>query len=123
MVKIKKVICFGCGRNLEIRDTDPEFFCSVCGACNVVPQGESSELPLNCVAPKGFEWELPAGKLQSIAGKAIYITAQGSHVDKETFKRMYKCDPEIVYQNMRKNGITDIKGYKNLSIFGRRGKK
>ena len=116
---MKKVKCHGCGRQLEINDNDPEFMCRICGAKNVVPDNEFGAEVIGCVPPKGFEWALPSGKLVSPTGETIYVTAQGSHVTKETFIRIYGCDPDITLKNMRKMGITTIEGYKNLSTLGR----
>ena len=123
MTSKKKVKCHGCGREVEIMATDPEFMCSVCGAKNVVPHSELYDEPLACIPPKGFEWALPVGVLQSASGKKIYVTAQGSQVDKATFIRMYGCDPDITLANMRKLGVDGVEGYKNLSTLARRGGK
>jgi len=120
MIKDRVVKCQGCGRKVEIPEDLPEFFCQVCGACNIVPDGNGTfENPLDCIPPKRFEWKLPAGKTVSASGETIYITAQGSHVTKQQFKDMYKCDPELVLKNMRRLGIDGIEGYKNLSTLRR----
>ena len=99
----KKVHCHGCNRIVEIQDTDPEFMCSRCGAKNVVPHEMLYDAPLDCIPPTGFEWALPAGRIEPVAGDIIYVTAQGSHLNKKDYIRIYGIDPEIAYQKMRKN--------------------
>jgi DNA-directed RNA polymerase subunit RPC12/RpoP len=108
----KNVRCYGCGRTIKIQATDPEFMCSRCGAKNVVPKEELYDAPLDCIPPTGFEWALPAGKLSPIAGEAIYVTAQGSHLKKKDYIRIYGIDPEIAYQKMRKYNVKSSEEYK-----------
>ena len=107
----KNVKCHGCGREIKIKDTDPEFMCSRCGAKNVVPHEMLYDAPLDCIPPTGFEWALPAGRIEPIAGDIIYVTAQGSHLNKKDYIRIYGIDPEIAYQKMRKSGAKTKEEY------------
>lgn len=123
MLNKNVVRCQGCGKTITINSEDKEFVCRTCGAVNVVPEGNGfADSPLGCISPKGFEWTLPSGVLKSADGKIIYVTAQGTHLSKESFIRIFGCDPEITLANMRKLGVQDIEGYRNLSTLKRSGR-
>lgn len=114
------VICHGCGRQVHIRDNDVAFFCSVCGACNDVPRETSSDRVLNCLAPDSFEWPMPSGMIKPAIGEELYKDSRGNQFNREDFKRIYKCDPKIALENMRKLGKEGTPGAINTSTLGRR---
>lgn len=107
----KNVRCHGCGREILIQEDDCEFMCSRCGAKNVVPREELYDAPLDCIPPTGFEWALPAGRIEPIAGDVIYVTAQGLHLNKENYIRIFGIDPEIAYIKMRKYNAKNKEEY------------
>ncbi|MCX8207696.1 MAG: hypothetical protein N3G75_07690 [Methanothrix sp.] len=69
---------------------------------NVVPvyKGTSDE-ELGCIAPTGFEWQLPAGKIGNPVLGFKYITAQGTQMTREEYLATFKIDPEVALQYMR----------------------
>jgi hypothetical protein len=80
-----------------------KFICRNCGAVNLVDEttiGDDVEW-LDCLEPKGFEWQLPAGKITTVTGQEIYVSATGEHLSKEQYKHKYNVDPEIAYRLMR----------------------
>ncbi len=98
------LICHNCGakyaepEGLRLK----EFVCQNCGAVNVVPQGDGAgDEPLNCLAPTGFEWKLPAGRIGNPVVGYEYITAQGTHMSREEYTMTFKIDPEIALRYMR----------------------
>jgi hypothetical protein len=93
--------CHNCGSEKEVKSPPKEFVCKVCGGVNVVPatDGTSSEA-CGCIAPTGFEWTLPAGKIKSPAG-IIYVTSQGSHMTKKEYIDAFGLDPDIALEYMR----------------------
>lgn len=121
---MKTLICHGCGSEKKVYIFPREFCCKDCGAVNVVPLGEgTSNEPIGCIPPKGFEWTLPAGVKADPTDKKIYITAQGSEMTKKEFMDVFGCDPDIMRTAMRKLGIEGVEGFKNLSTLGKKGPK
>ncbi|MCX8207422.1 MAG: hypothetical protein N3G75_06280 [Methanothrix sp.] len=94
--------CHNCGSEADFKIMPKEFVCSVCGAVNVVPQiSEAADEPLSCLAPTGFEWQLPAGKIGNPVFGFKYITAQGTQMTREEYLATFKIDPEVALQFMR----------------------
>lgn len=107
--------CHGCGAEKETDKRPKEFVCKDCGAKNVVDYNTGSvDQAASCIPPTGFEWELPAGKLEGPKGQ-IYITAQGSQMSKEEYIDCFGIDPDLAKAWMKKMGIKGKKGFKNLS--------
>jgi hypothetical protein len=112
------VICFNCGTK-NVVDVEPiltsgkipiSFVCQECGAMNEVsvdPQNlTDTEQDWLCLPKRGFEWVLPTGKISSIVGDTIYISAVGEYLSRQSYLEKYKVDPEIAYQYMRKKRST-----------------
>lgn len=98
MVTLK---CHNCGSESDFGAKPKEFKCLVCGAVNVVPLTDgAADQACGCIAPTGFEWTLPAGKLSGPAG-TIYVTAQGSHMTKAEYIEAFGLDPDIALEYMR----------------------
>lgn len=96
--------CHNCGTEMDFQSVPKEFVCSVCGAVNVVPQvPEASDEPLSCLAPTGFEWRLPAGKIWNPILGYRYVTAQGTQMTREEYLAEFKIDPEAALEYMRAN--------------------
>lgn len=96
--------CHNCGSFVVLDLANPkEFVCPVCGAVNVVPREmvSSSDAPLDCLAPTGFEWTLPAGKVGNPVTGYKYITAQGTHMTREEYLATFRIDPELALNFMR----------------------
>jgi hypothetical protein len=77
--------------------------CPQCGSVsevNVDSLGEDEDW-LECVAPDGFEWTLPAGKITPTVGEPVYIDAVGKKFTREAYVKKYNIDPEIAYVKMR----------------------
>lgn len=85
---MKKVICKNCGVVNEISAED-------------LAEDNHSDW-LYCDLPLGFEWNLPAGKIEPVVGDPIYISAGGEHLSWEEYLLKYNIDPEIAYCRMRK---------------------
>lgn len=97
----QKLKCHNCGNVTETEAT-VEFVCGVCGAVNVIPQiPEASDEPLGCLAPTGFEWKMPAGKIGNEILGYKYVTAQGSHLTRDEYIKSFGVDPEIALKYMR----------------------
>ena len=93
--------CHNCGAETELEKKPKEFKCLVCGAVNVVPLTDgAADQACGCIAPTGFEWTLPAGKLSGPSG-TVYVTAQGSHMTKAEYIEAFGLDPEIALAYMR----------------------
>jgi hypothetical protein len=93
--------CHNCGSEKETDSPPKEFVCKVCGGVNVVALTDgSADQAGGCIAPTGFEWTLPAGKLSGPAG-TIYVTAQGSHMTKAEYIEAFGLDPDIALEYMR----------------------
>jgi hypothetical protein len=75
--------------------------CPQCGAVSEIKSGSPSEDWLECVLPTGFEWRLPAGKIEMATGAVFYIDAVGNKMTREEYLERYNIDPEVAYQNMR----------------------
>lgn len=56
---------------------------------------------LKCIAPKGFEWTLPAGKLTPVVGPVLYTTSDVRYLTREAYISEFNIDPEIALQKMR----------------------
>lgn len=96
--------CHNCGNVVEVSlETPKEFVCTNCGAVNVIPRAETYDAPLDCLAPTGFEWKLPAGKIGNPIIGYQYVTAQGSYMTREEYIATFKIDPEIALEYMRRN--------------------
>ncbi len=86
-------------------DLEPgRVICPECGTCcdvdlNAEPT-DGNWLP--CVAPEGFEWKLPSGKITPIVGDPFYTDALGDQYDRKAYIIKYNIDPEIAYTKMRK---------------------
>lgn len=81
----------------------------ICKNCGVVNEISAEDLAadnhsdwLYCDLPTGFEWNLPAGKIEPVVGDPIYISAGGEHLSWEEYLLKYNIDPEIAYNRMRK---------------------
>lgn len=100
MVELK---CHNCGATtvLDI-DVPKEFVCPACGAVNVIPREMSSDAPLDCLAPTGFEWRMPAGKIGNPLTGFQYITAQGTQMSREEYLATFRIDPEIALQYLHR---------------------
>lgn len=86
------------------RDLDPgRVVCPTCGTCSDVDLNaeptDGNWLP--CVAPEGFEWKLPSGKIVPVVGDPIYLDALGDKYDRKAYMIKYNIDPEIAYTKMR----------------------
>lgn len=93
--------CHNCGSEKETDNPPKEFICKVCGGANVVDLTDgTADSAGGCIAPTGFEWQLPAGVLEGPTGK-IFVTAQGTHMTKAEFIDAYKIDPGIALAYMR----------------------
>lgn len=93
--------CHNCGSEKEPVTVPKEFVCKVCGAVNVVMLNDgTADSAGGCIAPTGFEWTLPAGKLDGPAG-TIYVTAQGTHMTKVEYIETFGLDPDIALAYMR----------------------
>jgi hypothetical protein len=80
-----------------------KFICRNCGAVNLVDEttiGDDVEW-LDCLEPKGFEWQLPAGKIVTAMGEKIYISATGEQLSRKQYLDRYHLDPEKAYYFMR----------------------
>ena len=76
--------------------------CPQCGTVSLADVKETTEdgwLP--CVAPGGFEWTLPSGKITPVVGAPIYVDAFGKQMSYQDFLTKYNVDPEIAYTKMR----------------------
>lgn|GEM_PF-2202529 len=80
--------------------------CENCGAFNSISMNPLTQYPadveLQGMPVHGFEWVLPSGKIVPVVGDPIYISANGEHLSRNTYMKMYKLDPEIAYNYMRK---------------------
>lgn len=93
--------CHNCGTEHDFGTLPKEFVCKNCGAVNVVPPVEAYDDPLGCLAPTGFEWQLPAGRMEDAMGRVWYTTAQGTRMTREEYLETFKLDPEIAMRYMR----------------------
>ncbi len=82
---------------------------AICKNCGVVNEISVEDLAaenhsdwLYCDLPLGFEWNLPAGKIEPVVGDPIYISGNGEHLSWEEYLLKYDIDPEIAYCRMRK---------------------
>jgi len=77
--------------------------CPQCGTVSIVDEDKlvEGDDPIPCIAPTGFEWTLPAGKLMPVVGEPIYVDAFGHHLSRDAYIERYKLDPEIAYTKMR----------------------
>lgn len=92
-VKGKKVVCRICGTVLELDDP-----------------AENRDVDwLPCVLPEGFEWTLPAGRIESATGQIWYVDSNGRQWTHQGYIEKYGVDPEIAYQNMRKKSGVRIR--------------
>jgi len=82
--------------------------CPQCGTVSEIKEEQSSEDWLDCVLPNGFEWTLPAGKIEMITGTVFYIDAFGNKMTKEAYMNKYNVDPEVAYKNMRERSKKPI---------------
>lgn len=106
-----KLKCHGCGSEKETDLRPKEFVCKICGAVNIVQYNDgSSEDAAGCIPPTSFEWSLPAGILESPAGK-IYVTAQGSHMSKAEYIDAFGIDPDIAKEWMKKMAAEGKPGF------------
>ena len=122
MVKLK---CHGCGREAETDNPPKEFVCKICGCVNLVPDfdGTSDEV-CGCIAPKGFEWTLPAGIFMNAAtGEVTVVTAQGTPMTTKEFIETFGFDPVIACKRMHDLGMNGLPGYYNLSTLGQKKAK
>jgi len=120
---MSKFKCHNCGRQVESDKLtkDTEWVCT-CGAVNVVPLLDGTgDDAVSCLAPTGFEWQLPSGVLEGPRGK-IYITAQGTQMTKDEFMTAFKVDPDLALEYMRKLGEEGKPGFFNTSTLGRKKK-
>lgn len=78
--------------------------CPVCGTIVQIDEETINESTdwLPCLLPTNFEWKLPAGKIQSIIGETVYISADGLHLSRDQYIEKYNIDPELALKNMRK---------------------
>lgn len=85
MANIKKIICPECGVVVEIDldEVDPE------------------EEWLPCLLPEGFEWRLPAGKIEPVVGEVLYVDAIGKQYTRTQYIERYNIDPQIAFERMR----------------------
>ncbi len=104
------LICHNCGHEVDVDVLPKEFVCSTCGAVNVVEiRDPTSGEAAGCIPPTSFEWKLPAGVMRDAMGKAIYVTAQGSHMTREEYMAAFGLDPDVALENMRKHrGVRGI---------------
>jgi len=77
--------------------------CPQCGTCADVNLDEDpvDENWLGCVAPTGFEWALPSGKIIPVVGEARYVDSLGNQYTKKEYRAKYNIDPEVAYTKMR----------------------
>lgn len=105
-----RVKCHNCGITAEYPDAK-EFVCVTCGAVNVVPVHNGTvDAEVMCLAPTGFEWRMPAGKIGNEILGFRYVTAQGTQMSREEYMREFGIDPEIALQYMRKNRGVKVGG-------------
>jgi hypothetical protein len=80
--------------------------CEKCGAFNAISanplEQDFSDIRLQGMPVQGFEWVLPSGKIVPVIGDPIYVSANGEHLSRKAYMDMYKLDPEIAYNYMRK---------------------
>jgi hypothetical protein len=93
-----------------------QVICPQCGTVSIVDEDAlvEGEDPIPCLAPTGFEWKLPTGKITPVVGEAIYISATGEHLSREAYIEKYKLDPEIAYTKMRERS-----GYEKRAVLER----
>lgn len=84
---IKKAICKNCGVVNEI---------------SIESLADESDDWLYCDLPTGFEWHLPAGKIEPAYGDTIYISGLGEHLSRDAYILKYDIDPYYALLNMRK---------------------
>jgi len=80
-----------------------KFICRNCGAVNIAVLddiGDDVEW-LDCLEPKGFEWQLPAGMITTVTGQEIYVSATGEHLSRKQYCQKYNLDPKRAYTLMR----------------------
>lgn len=77
--------------------------CACCGAANILEEtdGPEQENWLPCIAPEGFEWTLPGGRIVPVVGAPIYVDAFSAKMSREEYLAKYNVDPEIALNNMR----------------------
>lgn len=76
--------------------------CPQCGTCSEVNLDEDpDENWLGCVAPNGFEWALPTGKIMPVIGEAQYTDSLGNQYTRKSYREKYNIDPEVAYTKMR----------------------
>jgi hypothetical protein len=114
-----------CGEVTELPRIPKKFICPKCGVLNT-PQTEGFEFgdeACGCLLPTGFEWKLPAGRIQSPLGD-MYITADdGTVLTRLEWIEIYGYDPKIALDTMRKLGAEGVPGYVNLSTLGKKKQK
>jgi len=97
--KLKKKIA---GNDSNTLNTG-KIVCPSCGTCcevDVSSQDEDGNW-LGCIAPTGFEWSLPSGRIVPAIGDVIYVDALGNHLTRGAYMEKYSIDPEIAYNKMR----------------------
>jgi hypothetical protein len=120
--------CAKCGAIREFAKLPLKFCCSACGVLNT-PQPENTgagDQACGCLLPEKFEYLLPSGKIGDIRGSLYdkFLTADdGTAISRTEWVEIYGYDPEIVWQNMRKQGKNGIDGYLNLSTLGKKRPK
>jgi len=109
-----KITCHNCGKitdlNIEPMGSDTIYkfslICENCGAFNAVSvnplTNDSTDTRLSGMPVQGFEWVLPSGKIVPVIGDPIYVSANGEHLSRNAYMDMYKLDPEIAYNYIRK---------------------
>lgn len=119
--------CAKCGYINNVPDDAKKFCCSSCGVLNT-PQPDTAgtgDQACGCLLPERHEFFLPSGKITDPRG-ALYdqfLTADdGTSISREKWIRDFGYDPEIIWQNMRKQGKEGVEGYVNLSTLGKRRK-
>ena len=81
-----------------------KFICRNCGAVNIAVLddiGDDVEW-LDCLEPKGFEWQLPAGMITTVTGQEIYVSATGEHLSRKQYCQKYNLDPKRAFNLMQK---------------------
>jgi hypothetical protein len=115
--------CAGCGEEWDV-ETVPrkKFICPVCGAVNTVVPADigTAVQACGCLLPAGFEWKIPAGKIQTPFGD-LYATADdGEQLSRLDWINDFGVDPKTLWENKKKLGVEGMPGFKNLSTLERK---
>lgn len=82
----KRYICGCCGAEIDIKKTR---------------KAEISKGWVECLAPEGRSWKVPAGKKELTDGTVMYIDTYNNLHKREEFMELFGVDPEKAFSFMR----------------------